>query len=157
MQWEQGPGGTVVLTQTTAGSTVLGLGISSGLEGTIVRLRGLVDFNITSATSPGDGYFGAVGIGIVGTPAFAAGVASMITPLDEISSAAWLWHSFFSVHEASADGQGSGSSFQRIEIDSKAMRIFPNDVTLFMVAQFVEIGTAVVAVHANTRMLIMNA
>ena len=153
-EWFAGVGGTGVATFTASSIAILGTGIITNVgEETLVRVRGLFDAFLTSATSPGDGFFGAVGIGLVSSAAFTAGAASVPTPITELGWDGWLWHHFFSVHEDSADAQGSGSSQHRIEIDSKAMRKVEGEMTLYAAAEVVEIGTAVMSVFLNTRFL----
>ena len=153
--WGEGPGGSSVNSFTATTTFIVGSGmvITVGAS-TVVRLRGILDVQLTSATSPGDGFFGAFGIGVVTSAAFAAGVAALPTPVTEIDWDGWMYHTFISVHESSADEPGSGASHQRIEIDSKAMRKMDGDVTLVGVLDVVEIGTAVGALFFDSRVLI---
>ena len=153
-EWFAGVGGTAVTVITSSVSAILGNGVVTTFgEETLVRTRGLVDLFLTSSTSPGDGFFGALGIGLVSTPAFAAGAGSIPTPIQEIDWDGWLWYSHFSVHEDSADGQGSGAAHQRIILDSKAMRKVQEQETLVAVIEAIEIGTAVMSVFFDSRML----
>jgi len=153
-EWFVGPGGTGVSTLTTSAASILGSGIITTFgEETVVRTRGLVDCSLISSTSAGDGYFGAVGIGLVSSAAFTAGATAVPTPINEQGWDGWLFHHFFSVHEDSPDGQGSGSAHHRFEIDSKAMRKVQEDETLYAAIEVVEIGTAVMNVFLDTRVL----
>jgi len=153
-EWFQGVGDTGVTTFTGSGVSILGSGIITTFgEETLARTRGLLDVQLTSSTSAGDGYFGAVGIGIGTSAAFAVGAGSLPSPITELGWDGWLWHQFISVHEDSADGQGGGAAHQRVEVDSKAMRKLNTDETFFAMAEVVEIGTAVMTIFFDTRFL----
>ena len=119
---------------------------------TLVRTRGIFEAVLKTATSAGDGYFGAIGIGRVSTPAFVAGIVSMPTPLTDLAWDGWLYHSFFSLH-AGVAGDSAASSTQRIEIDSKAMRKLGTDETFYAAMEVIEVGTATMSLFLNTRML----
>ncbi len=152
--WAQGPGSTGLTSITASSVAIIGSGsVPTVPELTVARIRGLFDIFLTSSTSPGDGFFGALGIGMVQTPAFAAGISAIPTPLSELGSENWLWLSHFSVHEASADGQGSGTDHQRVFIDSKAMRKQSAEQTLYIALEVVEIGTAAASLFMDTRVL----
>ena len=66
-----------------------------------------------------------------------------------------MYHQFFSCIATSATpGQtGEGSDMFRIQVDTKAMRKFNADQTLMAVIDVVEVGTAVMQFHFNSRML----
>jgi len=152
--WGLGPGGTAVTIFTGSGSSFLGGGIISTVGGiTVVRIRGLFDCQLVSSTSAGDGYFGAVGIGLVSDSAFQAGIGSVPTPITDQEWDGWLWYNFLSVHESSPDDAGSGASHYRAEIDTKAMRKIDGDVRIYAAMEVVEIGTAVVNCHLDSRTL----
>jgi hypothetical protein len=104
-------------------------------------------------TSAGDGYQGAMGIGLASSAAFTAGIGSLPTPITEAAWDGWLWHRFFSVHGGVADGSTNAGSYQ-IEVDSKAMRKVSDEMTIFMAGEFTEIGTALMSVFFDSRMLL---
>ena len=152
--WGFGPGGTAVTSFSASGSAVLGSGIEPTSLLTLVRTRGLVEIFIKGlATADGDGYTGAVAIGLASDPAFTAGIASLPTPITELNWDGWLWHSFFSVHATDISFGDSGSGHQRIVIDSKAMRKFSPENVMFAAAEVVEQGTVNLDVYFDSRML----
>ena len=123
---------------------------------TIVRTRGGIGLTLTTAGAVGDGFFGAVGIGIVAVPAFTAGIASVPTPLIESDWDGWLWHQFFDIRSVTAtiaDGVNAVGCRKWIDIDSKAMRIVEGDEVVFGVVEGVESGTAFMEFHADSRLL----
>jgi len=141
-------------TVTSSSVGILGTGQTTSFgEETLVRTRGLFDIFLTSSSSAGDGYFGAVGIGLVTLAAFTAGAASVPTPVTEDGWDGWLWHQYVSVHEDSPDGQGDGGGHHRVEIDAKAMRKVQGEMVLYAAFEFTEIGTAVANIFLNSRML----
>ena len=158
--WGLGPS-TIGSAMTASGSLVGTTGASPIAEGlTLVRLRGHGYLYLTVASGVNDGFHGAMGIGIVTAKAFTAGIASMPTPVTDLDWDGWLWHQFFCVQSPSAIGANAaidtdllipGPSHYRFEIDSKAMRKFPTDMTLFWALQTTLIGTATVTVLVQTR------
>ena len=156
-QWFGGPGSTAVTAVTASGSQLLGVAVSAAAgqeDHTLIRTRGILDIVMTSATSGGDGFFGAVGIGLVTTPAIVAGVASVPTPISEVEWDGWLWHSFFSVHASIGGAFNNPSSAFRMEIDSKAMRkLEGTQMSLYAAIEVVEIGASAISVFLNTRTL----
>ncbi len=159
--WEDGPGVALAdasLTSfTSSASAIVGLGQASGDQDgqTIARVRGLLEVFLTASTAAGDGYFGAVAIGIVSAPAFAAGVASVPTPLTEIEWEGWLWFSYFGVHAPGAGTASSSEVRQRVVIDSRAMRKVGSAEVVYVAAEVVEAGTATMLMRVATRMLVM--
>ena len=155
VQWAFGPNATnVALTAT--GPVTWTNGVVTSLETTIVRIRGMILVTLTSATAAGDGFSGAMGIGIAGTPAFVAGSASLPTPVTESEWDGWMWHTFFQVQAVTAtisDGANAVGASLRIPVDTKAMRKFSDAQTLFGMIEVTELGTAVAEVQADTRML----
>ena len=157
--WSVGSGGTGALSLSASGSSLVGAGVQPTLEGlTIVRTRGELLLELRAATAAGDGFNGAFGIGLAHTPAFDAGIGSLPTPLDEDDGEMWLYHRYFAVvapvaFAATGFAPTLGAAL-RIEVDSKAMRKFPDETTLFAAIQVVEVGTASLSVHWNSRMLV---
>lgn len=138
---------TVLWTQTTVTTEPI----------TVIRTRGVCQLYLTAASAIGDGFAGALGIGIVSDQAAAAGAASVPDPKSEVDWDGWLWHSFFDLRVLSttlADGVNASVASVRIEIDSKAMRKWDESMTMIGVLGAVESGTAVMEMQADCRMLI---
>jgi len=132
--------------------------LNLGEDVTVVRTRGLFSAFLRSATAVGDGFFGAVGIGIVTQKSFAIGSTAMPGPLTEVDWEGWLFHSFFDIRAVTAtiaDGVNAVKTVLQMEIDSKAMRKFEGDstVSMFGMVEVVESGTSVMEYHAEVRQL----
>ena len=141
-------------TLTATGSAFLGSGIVLTEKGTIVRLRGMFSGTVQAATNLGDGFFGAMGIAVVQTPAFQAGIASVPTPLTEANSDVWLYHQFFDLRSGLTN-DADGSGFFRTVVDSKAMRIMEGaEDTMYAAVETVEIGTYESDFFFDSRILI---
>ena len=126
-------------------------------EVTIVRIRGVIRAILGAAGAIGDGFFGAFGIGIATTAAFTAGVTSVPTPLTEEDWDGWMWHSYFDIRSVTAtiaDGVNAAAASVNVEIDSKAMRKFTGDMTLYGCTEVVESGTATIETQGQTRILV---
>lgn len=156
VEWSEGTGGTGLTSGAASQSVILGSFLQAGIAGlTLVRTRGLLDIFLDGpGTADGDGFFGAFGIGIVVDAAATAGVVSMPTPITESSWDGWLYHSFLSIHNPDTTFGGSGAVHQRVEVDSKAMRKFPLDVSMFAMLEVIEIGTATFNVFWDSRVLL---
>jgi len=154
-EWDFGPGGTGVTSLSATGSTALGSSIQLTEKATIVRLRGRMNGFLTIASSGGDGFHGALGIGVFNLPAIVAGVASLPTPLTELAWDGWLYHQFFDVHAHSAvEAEFNDSTTFDYEVDSKAMRIMEaTDQALLALVEVVEIGTATMNIFFESRVL----
>ena len=149
-QWLFGPD-MQAIAFTVTGRSIWSTGISSGLNQTIVRIRGVLGITLT-AGGLADGYFGACGIGLVAENAFAAGVGSTPTAFLDADWDGWIWHHFFDIRGFDADGP---APHQDVRIDSKAMRKWEGDeMTLFGSVDVVESGTAGVSFEADTRVLV---
>ena len=157
--WGVGTGGSALSNIAASSTFIVGSGLQTvGSELTLLRTRGLIDLFLTSATSAGDGYFGAFGIGVFTDQAFTAGVASLPSPLTEAFSNAWLYHQYLSVHAGEAGGlSGGGEAHQRIDVDSKAMRKFDANQVMVAVVELVEIGTAVANLFFDSRILFQDS
>ena len=154
--WGVGPGGTGVNGVTVSSAAFLGAGIvlTSLSDVTLVRLRGYFEALLESGAAAGDGFFGAIGIGIVETAAFTAGIVSVPTPLTEDDAELWLYHRFFGVHVNSAAGVNDPGAHIRFEVDSKAMRKFSDDQTMYAAVEVIEIGTAALDMFFDSRVLL---
>jgi len=158
--WSEGTGGTTATAVSTSSAQFLGSALVPVVLGsTIVRIRGHIDLVGTLATAAGDGFTGAVGIGIASTRAVVAGVGSVPTPITNQAAENWLWwHSFSVVNAVVSSTEITRSFFQRLIIDSKAMRKFEdNTVSLYAMIEPVEIGTATMSVFHDSRVLSMLA
>jgi len=110
---------------------------------------------LTAATAAGDGFLGAVGIGVVNENAFTVGgTTSVPTPVTDMDWDGWMWHQFFDLRTNVA-GVGDGQSGISIgfDIDSKAMRILGDEMILMGCTEVVESGTATMEVSADSRIL----
>ena len=145
------------LTLSATARAVWSTGAVPSVEGlTIVRTRGQGMLTLASATGAGDGFRGAMGIGIVSDEAFAIGATAMPGPLTQAEWPGWMWHQFFvlqAVTATIADGVNANSAVYRFEIDSKAMRKVPVGMTIFGMIDVTELGTASLELQAETRML----
>ena len=133
-----------------------GVTTSSG-KITIIRTRGLYHVTLNTADAVGSGFFGAIGIGLVTSNAFAAGNAAVPGPLTEEDWDGWLFHHYFDVRAITAtiaDGVNAASVSQRIVIDSKAMRKFDEDMTLVGVTEMTESTNATIEMQGQTRLLV---
>jgi len=144
---------------SASGNAFLGSAIVPlGNEVTIMRTRGILDVLLKGVGgSDGDGYFGAVGIGVVPETAFAAGITAIPAPLTQLDWDGWLWHQFFSVHDSDITRDPSPSVHFRTEVDSKAMRKLDRAQTLVAVTEVVEIGVAEVDIFFETRCLFQDS
>ena len=142
-------GGTAV---AAAGATLLS-GLAFESPGTIVRTRGMISIHPTSP-DVNVSVAGAFGVGLVSAEAFAAGVASVPTPMTDADWGGWMVMEPFVYH---IDG-GSGSPTEQtivslqINVDSKAMRkVEPNSVMIFIAESL----TGAFTVTDLTRLLLM--
>jgi len=154
--WEEGPGGLASQSSLTAsGDLIIGAGAAATQDGlTLVRTRGIVQLVQASASATNEGFFGAVGICIVSSDAFAIGVTAIPKPLDDMLWDGWLWHQFFDLRIAGAFTAANSNNAITLPIDSKAMRKFGENDTIVMVGDFTEQGTATLHVAADTRLLL---
>ena len=155
--WEEGP--FSVATQSI--STASAVGVSTGQQAlervTIVRIRGVFTMWVEVATAIGDGFTRvAAGIGIATADVFAIGQTALPTPFD-LTWPGWIWHSIIGpvISLTTTEDGGAGLAMIRIPIDTKAMRKFRLNETLFgSVHVSGEIGTATVTFTMDTRVLV---
>ena len=122
---------------------------------TVVRLRGIIGMKLVSATSAGDGFTGAVGVGIVSGDAFAIGVTAVPMPNAQASWGGWLFHQFFDITSGTIVAAGAGFEIhQDIVIDSKAMRKAGLNETIYIAADVTEVGAAQLFIRAKCRVLV---
>jgi len=164
--WSSGPASTAtggVQTISASGVTPLGLGAGITADGvTLVRTRGELLLFLATASASTNGFYGAFGIGVVSDQAFAAGGASMPSPITNVDWEGWLYYRNLSIISGGIiDGTAASedslvnpvSASLRLEVDSKAMRKVGINETIFAVLDLVEIGTAALKVFFNSRML----
>ena len=161
--WDLGPGGTADTEFTASGSAIVASGAVSLLDGTtIVRIRGEILAYLTSANAAGNGFRVGVGVLLTEADAFSIGITAIPTPLADMDHEDWVWHNVIGLRAsapintgaiASEDVGGMNASSIRIEVDTHAMRKFDADKLLVIVAEVVEVGTAVMRVGGETRML----
>ena len=109
---------------------------------------------MNAAAAIGDGYSGAVGVGIVTLPAFTVGITVVPTPLTEVEWEGWLYHQFFDIRAGLDVGLASHIS-QHWAVDSKAMRKFDDiNLVLMSLIEVIEQGTSQIEIGFNTRMLV---
>ena len=153
--WEAGPGQLGVQTQITATTAILVNGgiqiLADGL--TLLRLRGTMSAFLSAGFSLG-GFSGAFAVGIIDLQAFNAGVASTPTPIDEVDWDGWLyWEAFDLKQPTSTFDSAAPNSSLRMPVDTKAMRKVKQDDVVFAAIQVVEVGTATLNWHFDSRML----
>ena len=158
VQWDAGPqAGGLGVSATGATLWTQGVVLVSEPNTTIVRIRGYASILLLSAAAAGDGFKGALAMGVASTTAFTAGVASLPSPLTEPEWSGWIYYQMFDVRAITAtiaDGvNGPGATF-KMNIDTKAMRKFRADETLFGSIEVVESGTATAELNADTRALL---
>ncbi len=156
--WALGPNETgVAFTTVTQGLWTTGVALTSG-KATIVRIRGYIELMIQASSAVDGGFSGAIGLGLVTTPAFDIGATAVPGPVTELDWDGWMWHHFFSIRTMTAtiaDGANAYSAVQKIDIDTKAMRRFDEDMTLIGVIETgAESGAATLRAHADTRVLL---
>ena len=158
--WESGPGGTAVASTSVGTAIILGSAISATVPGlTIVRLRGELMMYMDQAASSNDGFAGAFGIGLASKAAVTVGVGSVPTPIAEDTSENWLYHRYFALKAGfgfagGADPGGNNQFSLRIDVDSKAMRKFPEDLSIYAAIEVVEVGVASLQMHFDSRTLV---
>ena len=110
---------------------------------------------LDSATSNGDGFQGAFGIGIATSAAVAAGISAVPTPIGEQGNENWLFWHVISLHAAEASEASFGTeTVQDVPVDSKGMRKFDDGMSLYAAIEVVEIGAASVSMFFDSRVLL---
>jgi hypothetical protein len=114
-------------------------------------------FLTASDAGPG-GFSGAFGIGITTADAFGIGVTAVPTPLTERDWDGWLfWHAWNlkTVTATIADGVNAVGAFQRIEVDTKAMRKQDENMLIYGCMEGTEVGNAVLNWNFDSRLLVL--
>jgi len=116
----------------TSGGAILVSSFTPGEALTIIRTRGAVAVRPESEAADVE-IVGAIGMGIVSTEAFVAGVASIPEPFTDADWSGWMVWRSFAYDVRFSDATGVGFIDWGFEIDSKAMRkIGPNEVLVTM-------------------------
>ena len=141
---------------------IVGQPASDGI--TIVRLRGEFLFRLRTASAPGSGFHGAIGIGIFTDAAVAVGVSALNTPITDETWDGWMWHRYFACHAEDAIAAAGASNEPnqglstfgtvRVEMDSKAMRKIPVGMSLSVVIEVIEVTVATAIWQFNSRSLV---
>ena len=158
--WGLGPGGNVNTPLAASGSAILGSGVTLVAEekATIVRIRGNAQVFLSGATSAIDGFHCALGLGICTNDAFAIGVTAVPDPIESADWDGWMYHRFFDIHSSLGgltEGEAMyGSTVFQWEVDTKAMRKFQENMTLFAIVEVTETGVANFNMFFDSRVLI---
>jgi len=155
--WALGPNAVNTAFSASGQALMTGISLASQEAATIVRVRGTASFLLQSAAATAHGFAGAIGFGIVTSEAFAAGIASVPSPVADADWDGWNYHQFFDVRAITAtiaDGVNAVSVYVRHAIDVKAMRKISSDDVYVGVIDVVEVGTATMVVNVDTRLLL---
>jgi len=136
--------------------TFSGAGLSTSVAATILRCRGYVQATMDASKQVGDNLTITFGLGIVSGDAFAAGAASLPGPSTD-PEWPWMWWGAMDLSAQVAAGDDAwGSHSQRLEVDTKAMRRWKPNETLFMTAEVTSVAGAPVveAIFGQVRVLI---
>ena len=152
--WGFGPGGTALNAFSSSSTQFIGSSVNLAqgvLEATLVRLRGTFTCIQRSATTAGDGFAGAFGIGLATKEAITGGVTTVPEPLTDVEWGGWVYHRMFSMHNST-----TGANLEKVEweVDSKAMRKWDEQMGLYAIMEVVEIGGASLDVFFDSRILI---
>ena len=158
-QWVLGPGGDDpafdTISSGVSATIIFGTGITPTVPAlTLVRLRGMFQIRLQTADASGAGFTYTLGIGIVTSDAFAIGVTAIPDPFDDADWGGWIWHQFGVIKAPSEVLDLNQIPAQTIEIDSKAMRKFSNNETMFAAVQVAEVATATMSAELVTRALV---
>ena len=156
--WFEGPSQKPEFQITAAGSVLWALGslaLGDGL--TTIRIRGMLTVNLVVTTSVGDGFDScAAGICYVTGEAFAAGIASVPTPLSDMDWDGWMWHQILGRFRGAETTEVARFPMEagRFPIDSKAMRKSrAGDVLIGVFEAGAETGASTLGFSADTRIL----
>ena len=114
----------------------------------------MLALNLLTSTDDGDGFFGAFGIGVTTLTSFTVGVIAVPTPITEIDWDGWLYHTFFDIRQGQT-GMSNGSGYQKIEIDSKAMRKFDSQMVVYGALETTLVGVGSMRIHFDSRQLFL--
>ena len=132
----------------TFGAAALATGVFSvGFQmiesaSTLVRTRGIIHLQLQAAGSAITAVTGAIGMIVVSAEAFAAGIASLSTPLDD-TERAWYVYVPFAMESVGSGTQGADSPgrFLTIPFDSRGQRKLKVSDTLVTVIEATQDST----------------
>jgi len=131
-QWDGIPG---LIAEVTGTSTTLAGALSFTTPATLLRFRGYVGAMFDETMQAGDQMDLVFGLAIISTDAFNAGPGGVPDPASE-PEFPWIWWKGMRLDAFSASAQNAyGSTNQRYEMDSKAMRKIKPGETVVMVTQ----------------------
>ena len=153
--WEEGPGGTALTPLSASSVAFVGSAVQAAIPGiTVVRIRGFLSWYLTLATSAGDGFQGAFGIGIATFAAVTAGITAVPTPITEASDENWLYHRFISIHGPVVSSTSlNDATVDKFEVDTKAMRKLDDGMAIYAAVEVVETGIATAELWFDSRAL----
>jgi len=131
-------------------------GLSFAAPATILRCRGDVMFALDATKQVGDQAKVAIGLGIVSTDAFTVGGSAVPDPAGEADYPWLYWTERTLVASVAAGEESQGSSVDRFQVDTKAMRKVRPGETLTWITQFVDLVGAPVTdlFFSQTRVLV---
>jgi len=144
----------ITTTQGELASITLATGAVA--EPTILRTRGSI---LIVATPDAGTDSDMIGLGLVIVPETTrvVGGASLPGPLTNAGADFWFWHNFVGMDAMGATTEATartgGTSWARIEIDAKAMRRWPTDTAVVLVAEANTGEFASISVQASFRIL----
>ena len=157
--WGLGPGSSTLTSISTTTPAFLGSAIVPlDLGMTIVRIRGYLRVVLRSAAALGDNLTGAMGIGIATFAAVTAGIGSVPTPITEQDSDNWLYWTPVQVGSMATTAQwgSAGWALFETEVDTKAMRKFPDEMAIYAAIELAtEVGTVTVNAFFDSRALLL--
>ena len=157
--WEDGPGRDTVQTAITASANAIATSALVSLEDglTVARLRGRLEMWLSAADAVNSGFSGAFGIGIATSDAISVGATAVPTPITEQDWDGWLfWQSFglFAPIGALTASTSLDGTQLRMDVDSKAMRKFDENMALYAVVEVGEVASATLQWRFDSRLLL---
>jgi len=131
--WQAIADAIVAIDAGTGTKAVLGNALVVSQALTLMRLRGQVMVQL-DPTAVDERLIIAVGIIKVSDEAFAAGAGSVPGPHSQ-GDAEWIWHSYLTVTSLAEGAIATNALFDRVVIDSKAMRKCKASETIILVAE----------------------
>jgi len=128
-----GPADQGYVAVASAGATLFS-NVSIEERVTVIRTRGQISI-IPAAFGADLNVVGAVGMGIVTTEAFTAGILSVPEPFSDADWGGWLMWRSFSYRVEFLDSTGIAVPNWSFEVDSKAMRKVRQNETIILVAE----------------------
>jgi len=138
---------------SSAAATILGSSLAFAIPATILRVRGQVLVLLDNA-AVGVTQGVAMGLAVISSDAFAAGVVAVPDPAGELDYPWLWWNSVKLFTDSGASIDNFGMQYQRVEVDSKAMRkMKPGESLVFIAQTLAAVGVTRINV-AHIRVLI---